>query len=204
VLVGLIDQESYRVMAYRSSKGRRAMSKKFGWVIAAASISTNLAWAGSNVEAFSSSCTGINCAGLTIRGVHQRNEPFLLQVFATEGECLRVDVDGQSDDTAMLLAAPSVNFAAVSDDRDFEGGDLRPLITVDPVPGTGWYTVMVSFFDLDDLRVKFNLKYGRYPSGNPNCEALTATASQLKRLTAPVPKVSTPAASSLEDVGRDE
>ena len=179
--------------------------KQFGCIIAVALISTSLARAGSIVEAFASSCTGINCAGLTIRGVHQRTEPFLLQVFASEGECLRLDVDGQSDDTAMLLITPSVNFAALSDDRDFDGEDFRPLIAVDPVPWTGWYTVVVSYFDLDNRRVKFNLKYGRYPSGNPNCaQALTATAAQIKRLTAPVPKVSTPATNSLEDVDRGE
>lgn len=179
--------------------------KHLGWMIAAALISTSPARAGSIVEAFASSCTGINCAGLTIRGVHQRTEPFLLQVFASEGECLRLDVDGQSDDTAMLVATPSVNFGVVSDDRDFDGGDFRPLITVDPVPWTGWYTVAVSYFDLDNRRVKFNLKYGRYPSGNPNCvQAATATAPQIKRFNDAVPKVSMPAARLLEDVDRGE
>jgi len=179
--------------------------KKLGWMIAAALISASPARAGSVVEAFAATCTGINCAGLTIRGVHQRTEPFLLQVFASEGECLRLDVDGQSDDAAMLLATPSVNYGVVSDDRDFDGGDLRPLILVDPVPWTGWYTVAVSYFDLGNQRVKFNLKYGRYPSGNPNCvQAPTATAAapQIKRFNEGVSKASAPAA--LEDLDRAE
>jgi hypothetical protein len=179
--------------------------RKLGWMATAALISTNPAQAGSMVEAFAATCTGINCAGLTIRGVHQRTEPFLLQVFASEGECLRLDVDGQSDDTTMLLATPSVNFGVVNDDRDFDGGDLRPLILVDPVPWSGWYTVAVSYFELDNRRVKFNLKYGRYPSGNPNCvQSPTATAQQIKRFTESAPKASTPAASSLEDGDRVE
>jgi hypothetical protein len=179
--------------------------KHLGWMIAAALISTSPARAGSIVEAFAATCAGINCAGLTIRGVHQRTEPFLLQVFASEGECLRLDIDGQSDDTTMLLATPSVNFGVVNDDRDFDGGDFRPLITVDPVPWSGWYTVAVSYFDLDNRRVKFNLKYGRYPSGNPNCaQAPTAAAPQIKRFSDGVPKVSLPAAGLPEDDARGD
>jgi hypothetical protein len=180
-------------------------ARTLGWIAAAALISTSPAQAGSIVEAFAATCTGINCAGLTIRGIHQRTEPFLLQVFASEGECLRLDVDGQSDDTAMLLATPSVNFGVVSDDRDGVGGDLRPLIMVDPVPWTGWYTVAVSYFDFDNRRVKFNLKYGRYPSGNPNCtQDPTASAQQIRKFTETAPKAHAPAASSLQDFDRFE
>jgi hypothetical protein len=146
-------------------------------------LTANVAWAGPVLEDAVNACTGINCAAMSIRGVHLAREPFLVQVYAAEGECLRLDVDVQSQDMALLLAGPTVNLAGVNDDRDFDGGDYRPLLVVDPVPATGWYTVVISYFDVGATVGKFTLKYGRYPGGNPNCPLLAASSSRsLERL----------------------
>lgn len=145
------------------------MGNKIGLAIVPVLLATTAAWAGPQFEAQLSRCTGINCAGTTMRGIHQRDEPFIIQIFAKAGECLRLDVSTQTEDMAMVAISPSVWDGIISDDRDFDGGDFRPLITVDPVVWTGWYTVIVSHFDHVPLVGRFTLEYGRYPTGNPNC-----------------------------------
>jgi hypothetical protein len=174
------------------------MSRRLAIAIMGGCLVSNIAWAGPQLEDTVSNCMGINCGAISLRGVHQPNEPFLIQVFAAEGECLRLDVVSQTQDTAMLLVTPSVNFGAVVDDRDFAGGDTRPLIVIDPVPTTGWYTVSVSFFDWGPTLAKFVLKYGRYGTGNPNCPvAQLASAPGLKRFGGEPAKAS---ASSVTDI----
>lgn len=145
------------------------MSKKPGLAIVSTLLATSAAWAGPQFEAQLSACSGINCAGTTMRGVHQKDEPFVIQIFGKEGECLRLDVSSQTQDMAMVVISPSVWDGAISDDRDFDGGDTRPLLVFDPLPWTGWYTVIVSHFDHVPLLGRFTLEYGRYPTGNANC-----------------------------------
>ncbi len=142
----------------------------------AAFAASNAAWAGAQLESTRSTCAPINCAGMTLRGIHQVNEPFMVQVFARAGECLRLDVSTQTADLAMVIIAPSVNFGQVSDDRDV--GDTRPLLALDVLPWTGWYTVLVSPFDVDQTTARFTLEYGRYPGGNANCAPAPTAAGQ--------------------------
>ena len=168
------------------------MRNKIGTAIVGAAMSANAAWAGSVLEDTVSACTAINCLAMSIRGVHQVNEPFVAQVFAKEGECLRLDVDSQTQDLALLVSSPSVNLAGINDDRDFEGDDFRPLIVIDPVPATGWYTVAVSYFDFGPVVGKFILMYGRYPGGNANCAvAATSSSASLERRGGTSPKAFT-------------
>jgi hypothetical protein len=142
----------------------------------AAIAASQAAWAGSQLESTRSTCAPINCAGMTLRGIHQVNEPFVIQVFAREGECLRLDVSTQTEDLAMLIVAPSINFGQVSDDRD--AGDTRPLLALDVLPWTGWYTVAISPYDVGQTTARFTLEYGRYPGGNPNCAPAPTAAGQ--------------------------
>jgi hypothetical protein len=159
------------------------MSTRIGVALYVGCLTTGVAWGGTQLEDTVSNCTPINCGAQTIRAVHQTNEPFVIQVFAGEGECLRLDVDSQTQDTVLLLASPSVLAHDYDDDRDLENDDFRPLYLLDPVPATGWWTVAVSYWDWAPTVAKFVLKYGRYPSGNPNCAAATASsASRLKSL----------------------
>jgi len=131
---------------------------------------------------------------MTIRGQHQSREPFVIQVFARAGECLRLDVSTQSEDTALIIVAPTVLDAGSSDDVV----DTRPIFALDPVPATGWYTIGISYFDYDPRIARFTLEYGRYNGGNLNCSQATAAQSmapsQLKRSVAPSSKVKLPAA----------
>jgi hypothetical protein len=187
------------------ANGRKPMTRKLWLVIVGALITTNAAWAGPQLESLRAGCTTINCGGMSIRGIHQRAEPFIAQVFAAAGECLRLDIDEQTEDMALLLISPSVNFAGLNDDRDFDGGDFRPLFGLDPVPFTGWYTVVVSYFDLDNRVARFNLRYARYRGGNPNCLPLSAaTAQTLQPLSSNPSKVAVPAASATVNPSQDE
>jgi hypothetical protein len=152
---------------------------KFTVGVVVGCLGVSAAWAGSQLEDTVSSCSGINCGAMILRGVHQTNEPFVVQVFATAGDCLRLDVDSQTQDMALTIVAPAASDAVTVDDRD--DADLRPLFFQNEMPGTGWYTVVVGYYDYAPTQGKFILKYGRYPAGNANCTAVAASdAAQLK------------------------
>jgi hypothetical protein len=151
------------------------MFTKAGWVIGGLAVASGAAWAGSQIESRISSCTTINCAGETIRGTHQAAEPFVSQIFARAGECLRLDVTQETADTALRVVGPTVNFTAGNNNR--EAGDTRPLLRLDDLPSTGWYTVLVSLQGAGNTVARFRLDYGRYPGGNPNCTEAAAVAA---------------------------
>ena len=157
------------------------MSNKSGCIALAAVFMTSIASAGALYETPVSSCGTLNCSGMTIRGIHQSREPFVIQVYAREGECLRLDVSTQTEDMVLLWTTPFVYESEIWDDRDFDGGDFRPLFTYDPLPYTGWHTIVISYFDYDDRVGRFTLEYGRYPSGNVNCQEAPAATSSQKR-----------------------
>jgi len=136
-------------------------------------LSSSAAWAGPQIEDIFNTCTDINCKSQQIRGVSQPKEPFVIQVFAGEGECLRFDVVEQTRNTEMLVVPPGSFFTYYNDDREPFPGDDRPLIIIDPVATTGWHAVIVNYWNRSLEKTKFKLKYGRYDSGNPNCQEVT-------------------------------
>ena len=93
----------------------------------------------------------------------------MIQIYAVEGECLRLDVSNQTRDLAMALTGPSViRGGAVADDRN-PPTDRSPVIVYNLLEATGWYTVIVSQRDPANVTARFTLEYGRYPGGNANC-----------------------------------
>ena len=66
----------------------------------------------------------------------------------------------------MGVTSTSPLFQLADDDS---GGNLRPLIKIDPTPVTGYYVVALSHFAGFPEDITFTLRYGRYASGNPNC-----------------------------------
>jgi hypothetical protein len=172
------------------------MSTRVIGFLAAALLTTTSAWAGANYESGLSTCTTLNCAGMTIRGIQQSNEVFLAQVYAREGECLRLDVSTQTEDTALLLIATTAGDSLLEDDTV----GLRPVLGIDPVPQTGFYTVAISYYtyETEPLDVRFTLEYGRYNGGNLNCtqasEAIPMAPAQLKSLDHAAFKASKPVA----------
>jgi hypothetical protein len=142
------------------------MSSKIFLGIAAALLTAS-ASAGSQIVSMVSTCSTINCDGATIRGTHQATEPFVSQIFARAGECLRLDVTEATADAALRVVGPSVTFTAGSSQRS--AADTRPLLRLDNLASTGWYTVLVSLQGNGSGVVRFRLDYGRYPGGNVNC-----------------------------------
>ena len=151
------------------------MTSKLAATLIGGCLAVNAAWAGTQLEDAISNCNAINCGAMTFRGVHQTNEPFVVQVFAAEGECLRLDVVTETADTSLIILSPAVLAFGGNDDR--EPTDTRPLFFDDPMPATGWYTVAISYWDWAPTTAKFILKYGRYPTGNPNCPVVPAADS---------------------------
>jgi hypothetical protein len=153
------------------------MSSKFFLGISATLLTGTAAWAGSQIDSRVSPCTGTNCAGETIRVTHQAKEPFVSQLFARAGECLRLDVTEQSGDTALFVVAPVAGQGASSSDRE-AGVDLRPLLLLDNLPWTGWYTVVIGFQGEGNTVVRARLDFGRYPGGNANCQPPATAVAQ--------------------------
>ncbi len=132
-------------------------------------------------------CPGRNCGSQTIRGQYRRTEPFVIQVFAIQGNCLRLDVTTQSSDMSMRVIGPYLIFDRwFNDDYPNQAelmkplpDDQRPRIVVDPVPRTGFYTVLLNFFNGLGPGGSFTLRYGIYNTGNVNnCSDPTAISSQ--------------------------
>ncbi len=100
-----------------------------------------------------------------------------------------------------MILSPAVTAFGANDDRE-PNVDTRPLFLENSIPATGWYTVAISYWDWAPTTAKFILKYGRYPTGNPNCTVLNRTnGAQFNRLGGDSLKVPAPAAPA-SDVGQ--
>lgn len=79
---------------------------------------------------------------------------------------MRVEVTQQVSDLEIVLVSPRGTFW-----RDDDGGvGLNPLVKAN-TPVRGWYTLPISSFNAAGSTGNFTAKYGRYNSGNPNCNA---------------------------------
>lgn len=124
-----------------------------------------------------SRCTSANCESARVDGVVLLNRagarpddlvPWVAQIFARAGECMRIEVLNQFDgDLHMSLISPSGgNFW-----RDENSGQFCtecPVIKVRPAPVEGWYTLHVSP-SFNPRNSRFTLSYGRYNRSNFNC-----------------------------------
>lgn len=135
-------------------------------------------FAGSNIGDVSvSACTTINCSTLSIPG-DVISVPtlgfagnFLINAYASPGECVRFDlVTPTNPDMKLVVIAPN---GTVYRNDDRSGADHRPLVTIPSAPNDGWYTVHISEFSGAAITTNFELKYGRYNFGNPNCSTAT-------------------------------
>ena len=140
-------------------------------------------WAGALLQDSRNTCTTDNCASQRIRGFYERAQPWVVLVQAVAGECLRLHVTRQTADLEMAVLSPDVQENHWVDDDS--GGSLRPLIKIDPTPVTGWYVVVVSHVLGSSTRENFDLRYGRYPTGNANCTNPTLTSAPISVLLGP-------------------
>jgi hypothetical protein len=127
-----------------------------------------------------STCTNEpNCDSLRIPGsvfsINGHAKPWVVNIFADDGQCLRLDVISQDTDLRIVAVAPNGQVFQ-NDDRD-PPTDLRPLVTIDPAPRMGYYTVHIAHFDGEAVEADFVLLHGLYNSGNAaNCVPATQPA----------------------------
>lgn len=154
------------------------------------SLAAQEAWAGPQVFDFGpDTCTTLNCNSLPINGTYQREgtnnaNPFILQIFSTGGECVRVEGLSQAVDLEATLVAPN---GTVWRDDDGGNGTLPLIKAITPTGVRGWYTLQIAHFAGTGSYSDFSLAYGRYTSNNVNCA--TPTVPSL----APATAVSKPA-----------
>lgn len=126
-----------------------------------------------------STCTNkLNCGATAkvSRGLHGQPLPFVAQVYAEEGGCLRIEVTRANKDLDMLVASPHYvdpgwGGQVWANDQDGEDGNFdTPRIVIDPVPVTGFYTVRVNGWSPSQGAGSFDLSMMRYNTGNAvNC-----------------------------------
>ena len=135
-------------------------------------------WATPIFDPTTTPCTGINCSSVRIDGVVRQNagevHPWVIELFANPGTCLRAEVTAQGADLEAVLIAPNGNVYR-NDDSGLAPCPLCPLIKVNPTPGPsrGWYTLQIAHFSGTPVDANFALLYGLYPAGNPNCAGPT-------------------------------
>jgi hypothetical protein len=136
---------------------------------AAASV-PGRAEAGPLFDSSPATCTAVNCSSVSVGGfllaVSTTSPlPWVGQVFAGSGDCLRLDVTQQDQDLEMVAVAPD---GATFRNDNRASGDTRPLVRINGAR-SGWYTVQVGRFDGGAAETSFTLAFGRYNLNNPNC-----------------------------------
>jgi hypothetical protein len=117
-------------------------------------------------------CHGVNCGSRTIGGTVLRSSsfpmPWVGQIGANQGECLRIDIIEQDVDLEAVLIGPN---GRVWINNDRTAVDQRPLIRVNGVPQSGWYTLQLSHEAGLPVNADFTLAFGRYPLNEAaNCQ----------------------------------
>jgi hypothetical protein len=120
-------------------------------------------------------CAQENCGAVTIGGSVLRHDsnilPWVAQIVAREGECLRIEVTRQGNaDLEAVLIAPN---GAVFRNDNISAENTLPRIKVDPAPRTGWYTLQLSQENGAPVIADFTLVFGRYNGNNMNCKPPT-------------------------------
>ncbi len=152
-----------------------------GGIVLSIALMVGSAWAGSDFVSPFSTSTAINggtasvarATTLSVNGAH----PWVGQIHAPAGRCLRIAVTSQTVDLGMQVAAPNA-FTAWRDDDS--GGSLRPLVKIFSTPFTGWYTVSINHFAGGAANATFTLAFAHYPVGNPNCSLPTQPNLELQ------------------------
>jgi hypothetical protein len=103
------------------------------------------------------------------------------EVFARDGECLRLDLtkpvapDDPFRDFELVVIEPN---GVVFRNDDRSASDLRPLVKIASADD-GWYTVRVANSFGFGVTTNFTLLYGRYTRGNANCANPTPEAAAM-------------------------
>jgi hypothetical protein len=180
-------QLNLSIHSFTSTKEHKIMSfYKSGMVVSSAIASAAIcltpfsAFAGSDLfdDTFST-CTGINCSSLRLPGSILNYGPFAgtfdIKLYASFGECMRLDVISANGGQDLEITVTSPNGTVYRNDDGGGGGVFNnPLVKIGSTPSRGWYTVHIAQYAGASINADFTLLYGRYNAGNPNCAAPTA------------------------------
>jgi hypothetical protein len=116
-------------------------------------------------------CTSVNCGSRIIGGTVLRSSdfplPWVTQIAARQGECLRIDVIEQGADLEAVLISPS---GMVWINNNGVAGGQGPVIRINGIPQNGWFTLQLSHQTGLPVDTDFTLAFGRYPfNNNANC-----------------------------------
>jgi hypothetical protein len=132
-----------------------------------------------------SQCVRRNCDavefGGSVPGFLSTPMPWVIQVFAAAGECLRLEVTSQEADLEMRVVAPDGGHTWLNDDSTLAPCPLCPLIAFNTRQRQGWFTVHIGEFGGASVQAHFTLAYGRYNRNNPNCTTHIAPAGAVEK-----------------------
>jgi hypothetical protein len=155
---------------------------------AAAILSTALAASGpalAGSKLFASSGSSITFNGSVEANSNGNVDPFVVELFSTGNECLRLAVTDQGADLEATLVAPD---GLVWRDDD-SGGSLRPLVKAITTV-RGWHILRLSHFAGEAVNADFTLNVARLASGDAACSqptqpSITFSASQNLKASSP-------------------
>ena len=147
-----------------------------GGLVLGVALMGGTAWA-TELIAPASTSTTLNGGTATVQGTTFQSgvnaRPWVTQIHAPAGRCLRLAVTAEGSDLGMQVATPTV-FTAFRNDDGFVGScGLCPVVKIANTPDDGWYTVSINFFTGAASTTNFTLRYAHYPLGNPNCSTPT-------------------------------
>ena len=158
------------------AKGKTVKWLATGGLVLGVALMGGTAWA-TELMAPASSSTVVNGGAASVQGTTFQSginaRPWVAQIHAPAGRCLRLAVTAEGSDLGMQVAAPSAFVAFRNDDGFVAPCPLCPVVKIFSTPNAGWYTVSINFFTGAANTTNFILRYAHYPVGNPNCFAPT-------------------------------
>ena len=139
--------------------------------VAAITASVGAASAGATqITTTIATCTSLNCGGVSLRGntfvTEGRTIPFVVQLFGGANECVRIETTSQTADLRIVAIAPD---GVVYNNDDGGSCSLCSLVKIPTGSRKGYYTIQLAQFGGVAVESLFEIKYGRYKPGNPNC-----------------------------------
>ncbi|MEK6783907.1 MAG: hypothetical protein AABY61_00315 [Nitrospirota bacterium] len=146
-----------------------------GAVVLGVVLMVGSTWA-TNMFTTGSTSTAINGSARTIQGTVgsflSNNDPWVAELWAPAGRCLRIAVTAQGTDLETVVRAPNGQVFR-NDDQGGAVCPLCPLVKIANTPNRGWYAVSINHFAGTAVAADFTLQYQHYPVGNVNCAGAT-------------------------------
>jgi hypothetical protein len=109
-------------------------------------------------------------------GFDNKALPWVIQLFASKSECLRLHVTAQAanTDTELVAIAPGTQRAWRNDNSGLAACTTCPLLKIRTgINEGGWFLVQVNSNSGAPIDGAFTLRYARYKASNPNCNPPT-------------------------------